>query len=73
MTAKKPSQTWRLMISTAGSVQERKFRSQPAAYKAVAEEKERIEQGTSRVSRIRVEQWNVDGARWELFEIAYPA
>jgi hypothetical protein len=38
----------------------------------VAAEKERIASGHSRVTRIRVEQWSADYARWELFEIAYP-
>ena len=74
MTVKprKPSQPWRLKMSTAGSILETKYRSEPATYRAIAEEKERIANGISRVTRIRVEKWSVDYGRWELFETAYP-
>ncbi|HTE56981.1 MAG TPA: hypothetical protein VK698_39280 [Kofleriaceae bacterium] len=73
MTApKKPSQPWRVKMITAGSILESKYRSEPATYRAVAAEKERIANGASRVTRIRVEKWNVDYGRWEHFEPAYP-
>lgn len=72
MTAKKPSKPWRLLHTTPGSVVETKHRSEPETYRAVAAEKERIANGTSRVVRIRVEKWSVDYGRWEHFETAYP-
>lgn len=69
---RKPSKPWRLLHTTPGSVVETKHRSEPETYRAVAAEKARIADGTSRVVRIRVEKWNVDGGRWEWFETAYP-
>ncbi|MGW7087481.1 hypothetical protein ACWGH2_28845 [Streptomyces sp. NPDC054871] len=72
MAATKPSKPWRLLHTTPGSVVETKHRSEPETYRAVAAEKERIANGSSRVLRIRVEKWNVAYGRWEHFETAYP-
>lgn len=72
MAAQKPSRPWRLMMRTSGLVVESKHRSQPEAYREVAAQKEKIANGTTRVTRIRVEKWSVDYGRWELFETAYP-
>ncbi|MFF7411688.1 hypothetical protein [Streptomyces lydicus] len=72
MPTKKPSRPWRLVLSTQGAPVETKHRSCPEAYRAVAAEKERIATGSSRVTRIRVEQWSVEYGRWDLYERAYP-
>lgn len=71
MVTKKPSRPWRLLHTTPGGVVETKHRSEPETYRAVAAEKEQIENGTSRTVRIRVEKWSVPYGRWELFDIAY--
>jgi hypothetical protein len=60
------------MRTTPGSVEETTHRSCPEAYRAVAAEKERIADGSSRVRRIRVEQWSVELGHWVLYERAYP-
>lgn len=64
----KPSKPWRLVMSTAGGPIYVPHRSKPAAYRAVEEEKQRVADGSSRVVRIAVEQWDVDGKRWQRYE-----
>lgn len=51
---------------------ESKHRSCPEAYREVAAQKERIANGTTRVTSIRVEKWNTDHECWDLYERAYP-
>lgn len=65
---KKPSQPWRLVLTTPSVPVYTKHRSKPAAYRAVDDEKQRIAAGLSNVVRIAVEQWDVDGQRWARYE-----
>ncbi|MBJ6623577.1 hypothetical protein H4N49_36575 [Streptomyces sp. DHE17-7] len=65
---KKPSQPWRLVLTTPSVPVYTKHRSKPAAYRAVQEEKERIAAELSNVVRIAVDQWDVDGQRWVRYE-----
>ncbi|MGC4925558.1 hypothetical protein [Streptomyces sp. DT117] len=71
MNARKPSKPWRLVLITAGGPVYTTHRSKPAAYRAVDEEKQRVANGSSRVTRITVEQWDVDGQRWQRHENAW--
>ncbi|MEV0443523.1 hypothetical protein AB0I84_35610 [Streptomyces spectabilis] len=71
MAAKKPSKPWRLVLSTAGGPVYTAHRSKPAAYRAIEEEKQRVADGYSRVVRIAVEQWDIDGSRWQRVEHAW--
>ncbi|MFG3585103.1 hypothetical protein [Streptomyces sp. NPDC047990] len=73
MTPKKPSQPWRLVLTTPSAPVYTKHRSKPAAYRAVEAEKERVAAGTSRVVRIAVDQWDVDGQRWVRYENVWDA
>ncbi|MGW8702285.1 hypothetical protein ACWGOK_36090, partial [Streptomyces eurythermus] len=68
MTVKKPSQPWRLVLTTPGAVVYTKHRSKPAAYRAVEDEKERVAAEMSCVVRIAVEQWDVGAQRWVRYE-----
>ncbi|WP_329472794.1 hypothetical protein OIE75_30020 [Streptomyces sp. NBC_01723] len=68
MPAKKPSQPWRLVLTTPSVPVYTKHRSKPAAYRAVDDEKERVAAGLSNVVRIAVDQWDVDGQRWVRYE-----
>src|SRR5690606_7034010 len=61
---KKPSQPWRLVLTTPSVPVYTKHRSKPAAYRAIQEEKERIAAELSNVVRIAVDQWDVEGQRW---------
>lgn len=71
MNARKPSKPWRLVLSTAGGPVYTTHRSKPAAYRAIDEEKQRVANGSSRVARITVEQWDIDGQRWQRYENAW--
>lgn len=68
MTARRPSKSWRLILSTPGAPIYETHRSEPAAYRAVEVEKQRVADGISRVTRIAVEQWDVAGQRWQRCE-----
>lgn len=68
MASLKPSQPWRLVLTTPGAPMYTKHRSKTAAYRAVEAEKARAETGMSRVVRIAVEQWNVEAQRWLRYE-----
>ncbi|MFF7824165.1 hypothetical protein ACFZCM_02980 [Streptomyces rochei] len=68
MTVRKPSKPWRLVLTTPSVPVYTTHRSKPAAYRAVEDEKERVELGMSRVVRIAVEQWDVDAQRWVRYE-----
>ncbi|WP_326806666.1 hypothetical protein OHB04_02410 [Streptomyces sp. NBC_01775] len=72
MPAKRPSKPWRLLYTIPSGLHETKHRSEPATYREVIAEKERIAAGESRTERIRVEKWSVPYGQWELIEIAYP-
>ncbi|WP_103512908.1 hypothetical protein [Streptomyces sp. SM13] len=71
MSARKPSKPWRLVLSTAGGPVYTTHRSKPATYRAIDEEKRRVADGTSRVTRITVDQWDVDGQQWQRYENAW--
>jgi hypothetical protein len=65
---KKPSQPWRLVLTTPSVPVYTKHRSKPAAYRAVEEEKERISAGLSNVARIAVDKWDADNQCWARYE-----
>ncbi|MFJ6729384.1 hypothetical protein ACIQPQ_31230 [Streptomyces sp. NPDC091281] len=71
MTPTKPSQPWRLVVTTPGAPAYIKFRSKTAAYRAVQDHIERVGAGLSRATRITVEQWDVDTQRWTRYENAW--
>jgi len=69
VTVKKPSQPWKVVFLTdATPLPEKKFRSERAAYQAVNGERELIKEGTSRVKRAVVYQWQNGSGRWMVFD-----
>lgn len=69
MTVKRPSQPWKVVFLTdAAPLPERKFRSEAATYQAVNRERELIKEGSSRVKRAVVYEWQKDSGRWMTFE-----
>lgn len=69
MTAKKPSQPWKVVFLTdAAPLPEQKFRSERAAYQAVNNMRDQVGEGISRTKRAVVYQWDVAGGRWMTFE-----
>lgn len=71
MAARK-SKPWAVILSTSGGPVRTEHRSQLEAYRKVNAERGLIEEGVSRVTRIRVEQWDADAGRWVWFEDAHP-
>lgn len=63
--------TWAVILTTAGRLTRTEHRSQPEAYRKVAAELKDIENGTSSIERIRVELWDPNRGNWALYEIAY--
>jgi hypothetical protein len=69
VTVKVPSQRWKVVFLTdAAPLPERKFRSEGAAYQAVNRERQLIREGSSRVKRAVVYEWQKDSGRWMTFE-----
>jgi hypothetical protein len=66
------SKPWAVILSTPGGPIRTEHRSQPETYRKVNAERELIKSGASRVTRIRVEQWEADASRWTWYEDAYP-
>lgn len=64
---------WAVILTTASVPIRTEHRSKPEAYRKVAAERAAIDDGSSRVERIRVEFWQPDYGSWALYEIAYPA
>lgn len=71
MTAR-PSKPWRLALSTAGApiyeAHSIRARADLAAERHIA----RIQDGTSRITRIRLESWGDTAGRWVHHETLWP-
>lgn len=69
MTAKRPTYTWKYVPFTAAApLDERRFRSKPACYQGIGDERARIREGISRVVRVTVLEWQKDTGRWMTYE-----
>ncbi|MFE2407055.1 hypothetical protein ACFXDE_01790 [Kitasatospora sp. NPDC059408] len=74
MTApKRKSRPWAVVLNLPGSPTRTEFTSEAKAYERVRAEVTAVKAGTSRVTRIRVEQWDREGGRWQLFDLVDPA
>jgi len=71
VTARRPSNPWKVVYSTPGGPYDETHRSRPAAYRAVDAEKQRVADGISRVVRMSIYQWDVGGGSWQLYENAW--
>lgn len=71
MTARK-SKTWAVILSTPGGPIRTEHRSQAEADRKVAETRAAVAAGISRVSRIRVEQWNAERRVWTTYALINP-
>jgi hypothetical protein len=66
------SKPWAVVLLMPGGPTRTEHRSQPEAYRKVIAEREQAKAGTTRVTKIRVEQWDPDGNRWALYELINP-
>ena len=62
------SKPWAVILSTPGGPIRTEHRSQPEAYRKVIAEREQAKDGITRVTKIRVEQWEPDGNRWAWYD-----
>jgi hypothetical protein len=66
------SKPWAVVLSTPGGPIRSEHRSQPEAYRNVQIVRQNVLDGTSRVTRIRVEQWEPNANHWALYELIDP-
>lgn len=66
------SKPWAVICSTAGSPIRTEHTSEKQAFTKVRTEADHVQAGVSRVTRIRVEQWEKDPGRWILFDTIDP-
>lgn len=62
------SKPWAVILRTPGQPIRTEHTSQAKAYEKVRAERLLAQQGASRVTRIRVEQWERDANRWALYD-----
>lgn len=63
-----PAKPWRVVLTTPTSPQRTAYRSQKAAYDAAVAEREYAEANVTATIAIHIEQWDVDGQRWQRYE-----
>lgn len=69
MATKRPTCTWKYVPFTAAApLPERKFRSKPTCYAAINGERDLIREGSSRIIRVTVYEWQKDSGRWMTYE-----
>lgn len=66
--AGRKSKPWAVILRTPGQPIRTEHTSENKAYEKVRAESAAIQAGTSRATRIRVEQWNPDGGRWQWYD-----
>jgi hypothetical protein len=62
------SKPWAVILRTPGQPIRTEHTSQAKAYEKVNAERDLAQAGTSRATRIRVEQWQPDSNRWQLYD-----
>ena len=70
--ATRKSKPWAVICTTPGQPLRTEHANESKAFEKVRTEADRVQQGASRVTRIRVEQWDKDASRWALFETINP-
>jgi hypothetical protein len=68
----KRSKPWAVVLATPGGPVRSEHRSKAEAYRKVHDTRADVLNGISRVSRIRVEQWEPDYNQWALYELINP-
>lgn len=63
-TQKRPSKPWRVIWTTPGGPHTTYHRSERATYDEINNERRRIGDGLSRVTRANVEKWSSRHGRW---------
>jgi hypothetical protein len=66
------SKPWAVILYTPVGPIRTEHRSQPEAYRKINAEREQAKAGASRVTRIRVEQWEPNANHWALYELIDP-
>ena len=66
------SKPWAVFLYTPGGPMRTEHRSKPKAYRVVSIVREQAKAGTSRVTKIRVEQWEPDYNRWITYDLIDP-
>jgi hypothetical protein len=66
--ATRKSKPWAVICTTPGQPIRTEHTSEAKAYEKVNAERLLANSGASRVTRIRVEQWDRDAGRWTLFD-----
>lgn len=69
--ARKPK-PWAVICTAPGQPIRTEYTSEAKAYEKVNAERALAQAGTSRVTRIRVEQWERDAGRWALYDLIDP-
>jgi len=72
MATTRKSKPWAVICATAGQPIRTEHTSENKTYDKVREVCAAVKAGTSRVTRIRVEQWEPDGNRWALYDLIDP-
>jgi hypothetical protein len=66
------SKPWAVILNTPGQPIRTEHTSEAKAYEKIRTEVDAAKSGTSRVTRIRVEQWESDANRWTLYDLIDP-
>lgn len=66
------SKPWAVVVNAPGEAVRTEHTSEAKAYEQVHAEVAAVKAGTSKASRIRVEQWERDYGRWALFDLIRP-
>ena len=69
MALKRLSKPWKVVfLAPGGPLPEERYTSERAAYAAVNYKREEVRDGITRVTAVRVYQWDVPRGRWMTFE-----
>ncbi|MFG3051850.1 hypothetical protein ACGFZP_12995 [Kitasatospora sp. NPDC048239] len=71
-TPKRKAKPWAVVLNAPGGPLRTEHTSEAKAYEHVRAELAAARAGASRVTRIRVEQWDRPAGRWQLFDLIDP-
>jgi hypothetical protein len=69
---KRKSRPWAVILSTPSSLVRTEHTSEAKAYEQVRNEIADVKTGASQITRVRVEQWDRQAGRWQLFDLIDP-